>query len=95
MMKYNEVNKMSNAEHLIENAVCCLERGQSYEDFADAKYNREMAEACRIDLIQVWLMAVYVVYNLKPHWVSDTVDYFQRQDNVDDKMKAYIENYLW
>ena len=54
-----------------------------------------MAEACRIDLIQVWLMAVYVVYNLKPEWVSDTVDYFQRQDNVNDKMKAYIEQYLW
>ena len=86
---------MSNEAHLIENAVCCLERGGEYEDFADALYNRKMAEACRIDLIQVWLMAVYVVYNLKPGWVSDTIDYFQCQDNVDDKMKAYIEQYLW
>ena len=43
MTKYNEVKEMSNEEHLIENAVCCLERGQNYEDFADAKYNREMA----------------------------------------------------
>lgn len=86
---------MSNEEHLIENAVCCLERGQSYEDFANATHNKEMAEICRIDLIQVWLMAVYTVYTLKPEWVSDVVDYFQCQDNVDDKMKAYIEQFLW
>lgn len=82
---------MSNEEHLIENAVCCIERGGEYEDFADAKHNRKMAEASKIDLRQIWDMAIYVVYTLKREWVCDVVDYFKCQDRVDKKMKEYIE----
>ena len=85
---------MSNEEHLIENAVCCIERGGNYEYFADALYNRDMAKASKIDLRQVWNMAVYVVYTLKHEWVCDVVDYFQCQDRVDKKMKEYIERFL-
>ena len=86
---------MSNEEHLIENAVCCLERGQEYADFADAKHNRAMAEASRIDLGQVWRMAIYVVYTLKHEWVSDVVDYFQCQDLLNPNMKEYIERRIY
>ena len=85
---------MSNEEHLIENAVCCLERGGEYEDFADAKHNREMAKMSGIDLRQVWSMAIYVIDTLKRKWVCDVVDYFQCQDRVDKKMKEYIEIFL-
>ena len=85
---------MSNEEHLIENAVCCLERGGKYEDFADALYNRDMAKASKIGLRQVWDMAIYVVATLKREWVCDVIDYFQCQDRVSDKMKEYIEIFL-
>lgn len=60
---------MTNAEHLIENAVYCLERGEEFEEFALRKYNIEMAETQHIDLRDVWSMAIYVVYTLKPHWL--------------------------
>lgn len=60
---------MSNAEHLIENAICCLERGEEFEEFASRKYNIEMAEMQHIDMRDVWLMAIHVVYTLKPHWL--------------------------
>ena len=85
---------MSNEEHLIENAVFCIERGQNYEDFAYAKHNREMAKWSKINLEQVWRMAIHVVYTLKESWVSDVVDYFQGQELFHPDMKEYIENLL-
>lgn len=85
---------MSNEAHLIENAVCCLERGGEYEDFANAKHNIEMAKWSKMDLKQVWLMAIHVVCTLKQIWVSDVVDYFQGQELFDPDMKEYIERFL-
>lgn len=86
---------MSNEEHLIENAVFCIERGQNYEDFADAKHNREMAKWSKMNLEQVWRMAIHVVYTLKESWVSDVVNYFQGEEQLfHTNMKEYIENLL-
>lgn len=82
---------MSNEEHLIENAVFCIERGQNYEDFADAKHNREMAKWSKINLEQVWRMAIHVVCTLKESWVSDVVHYFQGEELFRPDMKEYIE----
>jgi hypothetical protein len=65
---------MTNAEHLIENAVCCLERNEEFEEFASRKHNIEMAEMQHIDLRDVWGMAIHVVYTLKPHWLWQKED---------------------
>lgn len=65
---------MSNAEHLIENAICCLERGEEFEEFASQPCNIEMAEMQHIDLLDVWLMAIHVVYTLKQHWLWEKED---------------------
>jgi hypothetical protein len=85
---------MSNYEHLIENAVVCMEKGEDYEDFADAYYNRLMSAECDISLQDIWRMASYVVFTLKPSWVSDTVAYFQCEELFDKKMKEYIERFI-
>ena len=60
---------MTNAEHLIENAIMCLEKGNDYDAFVDAKHNREMSRVSGINLDDVWRMAQHVVYTLKPSWL--------------------------
>ena len=65
---------MTNAEHLIENAICCLERGESFEEFASQQHNIDMAAMQKINLEDVWLMAIHVVYTLKQHWLWEKED---------------------
>jgi hypothetical protein len=65
---------MTNAEHLIENAVCCLERKESFEIFSSQQHNIDMAEMQKINLEDVWLMAIHVVYTLKQHWLWQKED---------------------
>ena len=65
---------MTNAEHLIENAICCLERNESFEVFSSQKFNIDMAEMQKINLRDVWDMANYVVYGLKPFWLWQKED---------------------
>ena len=65
---------MTNAEHLIENAVCCIERNEEFEEFASQIHNIEMAEMQHIDLRDVWSMAIHVVYTLKQHWLWEKED---------------------
>lgn len=52
---------MSNAEHLIENAICSIERNEPKEYFMEDYYNIDMAKALNIDLEVVYEMAMYVV----------------------------------
>ena len=42
---------MSNAEHLIENAIVCIENKEGYEAFSKAKYNVEMSKMSQIHRI--------------------------------------------
>ena len=65
---------MTNAEHLIENAICCLERNESFEIFSSQQHNIDMAEMQKINLEDVWLMAIHVVYTLKQHWLWQKED---------------------
>ena len=62
---------MSNAQHLLENAIISIEKNMDFEDFTIQLHNKEMAEISNINLIQVWEMAMYVVYNLKPVWQDE------------------------
>lgn len=77
---------MTNAEHLIENAVCCLEKNESFEMFSSRKYNVEMAEMQHIDLMDVWMMAQYVVYTLKSHWS------WQKEDEMIERYGYKLED---
>lgn len=62
---------MSNAQHLLENAIISIEKNMDFEDFTIQPHNKEMAEISNINLMQVWEMAMYVVYNLKPVWEDE------------------------
>lgn len=62
---------MSNAQHLLENAIISIEKNMDFEDFIIQPHNKEMAEISNIDLMHVWEMAMYVVYNLKPVWEDE------------------------
>lgn len=56
---------MSKAEHLIENAICCIEKDNPSEYFLEADYNIEMAKELDISLDVVYEMAMYVCYTYK------------------------------
>ena len=62
---------MSNAEHLIENAIIDMEDNKDFEYFSSQWHNKEMASESGINLDHVWAMAQHVVYTLKPIWISD------------------------
>ena len=51
---------MSNIEHLIENAIGCIEKKASYEDFIDTWYNKEMLKEVKATPEEIWEMAIYV-----------------------------------
>lgn len=53
---------MSNAEHLIENAIYGMKDGKEFDDFASDWRNKEMSQQSGINLHHVWEMAMYVVY---------------------------------
>lgn len=62
---------MTNAEHLIENAIFEIEGGKSFEHFSNQKHNKMMGELSGINLSYVWEMAQHVVWTLKQDWLSD------------------------
>lgn len=62
---------MTNAEHLIENAITDMEAGENFELFSSKKYNKEMAEMSGINLSHVWEMAQHIIWSLKPAWLHE------------------------
>lgn len=59
---------MSNAEHLIENAIMTFENYQSFDAFHNNNINKAMAEMVGISLDDVEAMAIHVIYAFKPNW---------------------------
>lgn len=62
---------MTNAEHLIENAIIDMEDGKDFEHFSNQKHNKLMSEMSGVDLNIVWEMAQHIVWSLKPAWLSN------------------------
>ena len=62
---------MTNAEHLIDNAIERLECGKDFEDFVGCPINRVMAESIGINPRYVWEMARYVYCCIKPLWEDE------------------------
>ena len=61
---------MSNAEHLIENAICDFVRNNSFDWFHSAPHNKKMAEAVGISLDDVEAMAIHIIYAFKEDWIE-------------------------
>lgn len=53
---------MTNAEHLIENALVTLSEGKDFEYYISYDYNVTMAKQLNIKLEYIWQMANYVLY---------------------------------
>ena len=68
---------MSDAEHLIENAIGCLEKGEDFVDFVTTKYNGDMCAKTGIDISDVWDMAYHVFRNFKPDWEKQAVEEYK------------------
>ena len=54
---------MSNAEHLIENALTNIQEDKPKELFFEDYRNKIMSEESKIDLECVYEMALYVIYS--------------------------------
>ena len=62
---------MSNAQHLIENAICCLERGEQEQTFKDRELDN-LGNICRDEkftaeavLEMFWEAALYVYFDYR------------------------------
>lgn len=56
----SRLDDMSNIEHLIENAITCIEKGVSYNDFKTSWYNKEMLKEVKASPMEIWEIAIYV-----------------------------------
>ena len=65
---------MSNAEHLIENAICDYEENGSFDRFLACGVNKTMADAIGIRLEIVTEMAYHVLHAFKPDWADRNED---------------------
>lgn len=61
---------MSNAEHLIENAIMNYEKLGNFDIFLKSVYNREMADAIGISLDDVTAMAMHIIWAFKQDWIQ-------------------------
>ena len=62
---------MLNVEHLLENAICDLEKyevHEAYRQFMESPCDIELAEGAGIRLDDAWVMAVYCYTTLRQDW---------------------------
>ena len=70
---------MSNIEHLIENAITCLEENRGYDYFRMMWQNAEMIKYVHATPEEIWEMAIYVVTTYKDGIVWDTEDKIEKK----------------
>lgn len=70
---------MSNIEHLIENAITCLEKNRDYDYFRMMWQNAEMIKYVHASLEEIWEMAIYVVTTYKDSIVWKTEDEIEKK----------------
>ena len=75
---------MTSSEHLLENAIICLENKMDFEEFASRDINKMMSIDAEIALKRIWEMAQYVVYTLKPCWLDDIQDKYNERGNYNE-----------
>lgn len=74
---------MSNAEHLIENALVYYEMYKNFDYFRSAEYNIRMAEEIGISLKDIEAMAIHILYAFKPDWEQAAEDRLVEQYGYD------------
>lgn len=62
---------MSNAEHLIENALCMIKEGKTQKDFMFSPVNSMMLSQEEMTSEQVWRMAAHIYYSFRPEWIEE------------------------
>ena len=65
---------MSNVEHLIENAICVLERGKDYDYWMDMWQTKEQLKYVKSPPEEIWEMAVYCCFTYKDSVAWKTED---------------------
>lgn len=65
---------MSNAEHLIENVIFALKRGEDVNNVLDSPANKMMLESTGIEKQDIIAMAEHVVYSLYDGQLPETND---------------------
>ena len=90
---------MLNAEHLLENAICDLEKyevHEAYKQFMESPCNIELAENAGIRLDDVWVMAVYccttIKQDWKEKWEDEAEELINSQKTEVERLEAYNEN---
>ena len=74
---------MSNAEHLIENAIMCFQKHGNFDYFRRSKCNIEMAASVGINLADIERMAVHILFVFKPDWQYEAEDKLVKQYGYD------------
>ena len=69
---------MSNIEHLIENAIFCLEHDKTFEDFLEYKFNSEMLKLVKSLAEEIWEMAIYVYYPYRESVIWETEERMEK-----------------
>ena len=70
---------MSKIEHLIENAITCLEGNKDFDYFTTMWQNKEMLKYVNASPEEIWEMAIYVVTTYKESIVWDTEDKIEKK----------------
>ena len=65
---------MSIAEHLIENAIVCIEHDETYDDWLSKWQQEAMIKEVKSPPQEIWEMAQYCVYTYKTHIVWKLMD---------------------
>ena len=62
---------MTNIEHLVENAIHCVEDHKSFEEFSECEYNKRMLKEVDVSAKELWCIAMYAVYTYKPGIITN------------------------
>ena len=70
---------MSNIEHLIENAICAIEKNKEYEDWLSAWQQKAMLKEVKSDPWEIWQMAIYCYYTYRQSIIEETEDELEKK----------------
>lgn len=70
---------MSNIQHLIENAITCLEENRDFDYFISMWQNKEMLKYVNASPEDIWEMAIYVITTYREGVVWETEDKIEKK----------------
>ena len=62
---------MSDIEHLLENAVICMENKEDFKDFLEMWQTKDQLTRVSATADELWMMAQWVVYTYKYAVIAD------------------------